>query len=97
MSGGDSKGIPRSLPKCGGVLFRACGWHPFVELSINFRAPEMLTGVGFGGQGIFLAFVLNRAATEAVRWGLDDAAVKRIGSWESWRFMVYVCPHLFLE
>lgn len=34
------------------------------------------------------------AATEAVRWGLDEAAVKRIGRWESRRFRSYVRPHL---
>ncbi|XP_073484962.1 uncharacterized protein [Aquarana catesbeiana] len=36
------------------------------------------------------------AATEAVRWGLDDAAVKRIGRWESRRFRSYVRPQLVI-
>lgn len=34
------------------------------------------------------------AATEAVRWGLDEKAVKSIGRWESARFRTYIRPHL---
>lgn len=34
------------------------------------------------------------AATEASRWGLDDATVNRIGMWESNRYRLYVRPHL---
>lgn len=34
------------------------------------------------------------AATEAARWGLGDAVIKRIGRWESDRFRLYVRPHL---
>ena len=37
------------------------------------------------------------AATEAARCGLDEAAVKRIGRWESKRFRSYVRPHMLLE
>lgn len=34
------------------------------------------------------------AATEAARWGLSPAVVKRIGRWESDRYRIYVRPHL---
>ncbi|XP_075715599.1 uncharacterized protein LOC142750481 [Rhinoderma darwinii] len=34
------------------------------------------------------------AVTEAVRWGLDDAGVQRIGRWKSARFRSYVRPHM---
>lgn len=34
------------------------------------------------------------AATEAFRWGLGAAVIKRIGRWESNRFRLYVRPHL---
>lgn len=33
-------------------------------------------------------------ATEAVRWGLEDKVVQRIGRWESSRFQLYVRPNL---
>lgn len=37
------------------------------------------------------------AATEATRYVLDDAAVKRIGGWDSRRFHTYIRPHLVAE
>lgn len=38
-----------------------------------------------------------RAATEAARCGLDEAAVKKFGRWESKRFRSYVRPQLISE
>ncbi|XP_053321351.1 uncharacterized protein LOC128492713 [Spea bombifrons] len=35
-----------------------------------------------------------RAATQAARWGLGDAIIKRIGRWESGRFRRYIRPNL---
>ncbi|XP_077307203.1 integrase/recombinase xerD homolog [Lithobates pipiens] len=37
------------------------------------------------------------AATEAARCGLDEAAVRRIGRWESLRFRSYVRPELAVD
>lgn len=37
------------------------------------------------------------AATEAARCGLDEAAVRRIGRWESRRFRTYIRPQLIVE
>lgn len=34
------------------------------------------------------------AATEASRWGLSEAVIKRIGRWESLGYRIYVRPHL---
>lgn len=57
---------------------------------------KCLEALGLGDQKFSSHSFRIGAATEAVRWGLDEAAVKRIGRWESRRFKSYVRPHLFI-
>ncbi|XP_077306255.1 integrase/recombinase xerD homolog [Lithobates pipiens] len=55
---------------------------------------KCLTALGLEGERFSSHSFRIGAATEAVRWGLDEEAVKRIGRWESRRFRSYVRPEL---
>ncbi|XP_077349935.1 integrase/recombinase xerD homolog [Lithobates pipiens] len=55
---------------------------------------KCLLALGLGGEKFSSHSFRIGAATEAVRWGLDEESVKRISRWESRRFRSYVRPEL---
>ncbi|KAM4689073.1 uncharacterized protein O3C94_007213 [Discoglossus pictus] len=68
-----------------------------------FRIGELVASSRHGSGGLQVVLGIKKsefgthsfrigAATEAARLGLHDAAVKRIGRWESERFQSYVRP-----
>lgn len=55
---------------------------------------KCLTASGLGELNFSSHLFHIGAATEVVRWGLDEEVVKRIDRWESKRFRSYVRPEL---
>lgn len=55
---------------------------------------KCLKALGLGGLKFSSHSFRIGEATKAVRWGLDEDSVKRIGRWESRRFRSYVWPEL---
>ena len=55
---------------------------------------KCLCAAGYDGKRYASHSFRIGAATETARCGLDEAAVRKIGRWESRRFRSYVRPHL---
>lgn len=64
-------------------------WFQFISV---FR--KCLSALGLGDLKFSSHSFRIGAATEVVRWGLDEESIKRIGRWEPRRFKSYVRPWL---
>ncbi|XP_077342712.1 uncharacterized protein LOC143987679 [Lithobates pipiens] len=81
-------------PACPGPLLVHVNGEFVSRFQFVWVFRKCLRALGLGGEKFSSHSFRIGAATEAARWGLDEAAVKRIGRWESRRFKSYVRPEL---
>lgn len=84
----------RVRPAGGGTFFRHEDGSALSRFQFQAVFRQCLRATGRKAEEYSSHSFRIGAATEAVRWGLEEQVVQRIGRWESARFRLYVRPTL---